>query len=177
MKSAARLITTVLSLAALLITGGCNDVDTRRIPLATVRVNFSTVGDWNIYGVAGAATARRFIRSAGGVSEPIGFPYTALSATGFGGVLLVAPYVYSGNPLDGTLTAFDLACPVEQRPDVRIEVDHVHHDARCPVCGSTYDIFNATGMPLSGPAAEDRYALRRYSVGPGVSGQYLVISN
>ena len=89
MKSLARLTVIALTLTALiLMTGGCNDVDSHRIPLATVRVNFSTVGDWNIYGVAGAATTRRFIRQANGVSEPIGFPYTALSATGFGGVLL-----------------------------------------------------------------------------------------
>ncbi len=177
MKLLAPLMALTLSLAALLPLGGCNDVDTQRIPLATVRINFATVGDWNLYGVAGATSTRRFIRPAKGNSEPIGFPYTALSATGFGGVLLVAPYIYSGNPLDGTLTAFDLACPVEQRADIRIEVDHVHNNARCPVCGSTYDIFNGNGMPLSGPAAEDRYGLRRYRVGPGTTGLYLVISN
>ncbi|MCM1029768.1 MAG: hypothetical protein NC342_09230 [Pseudoflavonifractor sp.] len=172
------LLSLLLFLLLLIPMGGCNDVDSQRIPLMNVRVSFPTVGDWNIYGVSGAGFTQRFIRPAKGLSEPIGFPYTALSATGFGGVLLVGTFNYSGDPRAGGLAAFDLACPVEERANVRIEVDHQHGNARCPVCGSTYDIFSGNGMPLSGPAAEDKYGLRRYRItSPLNSGEYIVILN
>lgn len=174
----ARLCTGGLLLLTLLLPlSGCNDVETDRIPLMNVRIQFATVGDWNIYGVQGAATARRFIRPAQGTPQPVGFPYTALSATGYGGVLLVGTYTYSGNPLATPPAAFDLACPVEQRQDVRVATDYDEMCARCPVCGSTYDIFNGTGMPLQGVAAREKYGLRRYRVAQGSAGEYLIVTN
>lgn len=170
-------------LPALLLLAGtalqsCHDVDSDRIPLMPVRIQFATQGDWHTYGISGALTAQRFIRGTGGSNGiPLGFPYTALSATGYGGVLLVGTYSYSGNPTATPPAAYDLACPVEARPATRIEVDYNAGCARCPECGSTYDIFQGYGMPLSGPASRLKYGLRRYTAAPGLASEYLLITN
>ena len=146
---------------------GCHSVDDDRIPYLPVRINFNTQGDWVTYGVSGAVEARRFIKPV----EPAGFPYTSLSATGFGGVLLVCDY-------NGEYRAFDLACPVEVRSDVRINaiLDSGEPRGECPVCHSTYDIFRYGG-PLSGPAARHGYGLTHYFVGPGFQGEYMTVSH
>lgn len=168
----------IASLAMAAALAGCHDVETDRIPLMAVRIQFATVGDWNTYGISGAATAQRFIKATGTQpGSPAGFPYTGLSATGYGGVLLTGTYSYSGDPRLTPPAAFDLACPVEARMDVRVVVDYDELCARCPSCGSTYDIFQGTGMPLSGPAAHDRYGLRRYRVVAGSASEYLIVTN
>lgn len=144
---------------------GCKSVDDERIPVAPVKVDFVNVGSWNAYGVGGALDYRKFIKSE---RIPAGFPYTAMMATGFGGVLLVCGY-------EGEFKAYDLACPVERKNNVRINVDADAHVGVCPVCHSTYDIYRF-GSPLSGVAAENGYGLTRYNVGPGPAGEYMVIS-
>ncbi len=45
---------------AILSLAGCHDVDSDRIPLAAVRIPFTTIGDWHAYGIAGAATSVSF---------------------------------------------------------------------------------------------------------------------
>lgn len=174
MKPPLPLLHLAAAAVALTVMTGCHDVDTDRIPLMAVRVPFATVGDWNSYGISGAATTRSFIRQSG---VPAGYPYTGLSATGFGGVLLTGTFSYSGDPHLTPPAAFDLACPVEARADVRVQPDYEELVARCQRCGSTYDIFNGNGMPLSGPALHDRYGLRRYRVTAGAAGEYLIITN
>ena len=167
----------LLAVAAALVLTACHDVDTKRIPLMPVRIPFATVGDWHTYGVGGAAMAVSFIRVNGGThGTPAGYPYTGLTATGFGGVLLVGTFTYSGDPLLTPPAAFDLACPVEARADIRIAPDYKESCARCSTCGSTYDIFQATGMPLSGPAAKLGYGLKSYRVAAGGSSGYLLIT-
>lgn len=145
----------------------CQSVDDTRIPPAQVSISFTTVGDWNVYGVAGALSARRFIKSD---RVPADFPYSDMSATGYGGVLLVSDF-------DGVYKAYDLSCPVEKKRDVRIVVSSELSVGECPVCHSTYDVFRL-GSPLSGEAAERGYALTRYrvSVNP-TSTPYALISN
>lgn len=162
---------------ALTALAGCHDVNSDRIPLTPVRIPFTTVGDWHAYGIAGAASSRRFIREAGSATEPPGYPYTALTATGYGGVLLVGTFSYSGDPQLTPPAAFDLSCPVEARRDIRVIAESDRGFARCPECGSTYDIFQGNGMPLSGPAARQRYGLRQYRVLVGTGGEYAVIVN
>ncbi len=144
---------------------GCNSVDDTRIPPRPVYIPFGDVGVWNTYGVAGALSSRSFIKSS---RIPAGYPYTEVSATGFGGVLLVGDF-------DGTPRAFDLACPVEVKADVRIAVDRDAAVAECPVCHSVYDVFRL-GQALSGPAAEMGYGLTRYNVGASASGIYMAIT-
>ena len=53
--------------------------------------------------------------------------------------------------------AFDLACPVEPYPWVRLELSGL--ELRCPKCESHFDILSGTGRPTSGVA---RSPLRRY---------------
>ena len=155
---------------ALLVLGAasaCDSVDDDRIPVMPVQITFNTIAEWNIYGVGGAMDYRRFIRDE---RIPANYPYTAMTYTGFGGVLLTCDVL--GNPM-----AFDLACPVERKQSVRVQINRDEYVAECPVCHSTYDVFSRPGTPLSGPAANDGYALRRYRVGPSQGGAYMLISN
>lgn len=153
-------------IAAALFSVGCDRLDDQRIPPAPVNISFATVGDWNVLGVGGALDYKRFIKDE---FIPADYHYSAISATGFGGVLLVCDV--NGNP-----AAYDLSCPVECKRDVRIFVNTDELVGECPKCHSTYDIFTLGGYPLSGQAAKDGFGLRRYNVGPGRS-DYMLISN
>ncbi|MCP9610848.1 hypothetical protein [Coprobacter tertius] len=149
-----------------LIFSSCDKNDYNRIPTTPVHISIDAAR-WNIYGVHAFPDHRNFIKSQ---QVPTGFQYSVSSSTGFGGVLLLSNY--EGQPL-----AFDLSCPVESRANVRIEVDVDKLYAKCPVCGSTYEIFNGSGSPLSGEARKRKYFLRKYVVyGSPTSGSY-VISN
>ena len=162
-----RLTSLVIAVAVILpALCGCHSVDDDRIPVAPVNVVFSTVADWDVYGVAGAMQSRRFIRD---TKEPSSFPWTAQTFTGYGGVLLVSDVL--GEPM-----VFDLACPVECKRDVRIFVNK-EMLGECPQCGSTYDVFSLRGAPVSGVAAHNHYGLRPYHVGPSRNGTaYRIIS-
>lgn len=145
---------------------GCHHIDDDRIPPAAVHIAFNTIGDWHTWGVAGVGQPRSFILE---LREPSGFPYTALSHTGFGGVILMGDI--HGNPI-----AYDLSCPVEARQTTRLRFLQDEMKLECPVCHSTFDAVTNYGQPLSGPAAEKGYGLRRYNVSPGLSGEYKVIT-
>lgn len=153
----------LVALFALLLVA-CHRVDNTRIPPAPVRIEFFNVGMWNAYGVGGALLHRIFIKESG---LPVGFPYTALTYTGFGGVLLAGD-------VNGTPVAYDLSCPVECKSDVRIAVIDDSY-AECPRCHSTYDIFTNYGHPLSGEAARKGYGLTVYRVVPGSQGEYMLV--
>ena len=158
----------LLLIIAVMLTGlaGCKHLDTDRIPPAPVRLAFNTVADWNTYGVPGALGHRRYIKSE---RIPGNFPYTALSQTGFGGVLIVGDIM-------GAPRAYDLACPVEVNRNVRIEIDTQENVAYCPKCGSRYSVFNNYGSPISGEARKLKRGLRRFNVGPGMNGEFMVVS-
>ncbi len=165
----------LLAVGALLsITSACDSVNDNRIPYAEVHLTFHTIGDWNIYGVkADAAGHQRYIHTPQ-LKVPADFPYTALDRTGYGGLLLVTDVL-------GDLHAYDLCCPVEVKPNVRIEIplkaDGTSEPyAECPVCKSRYDVFANRGNAMSGPAAERGYALQRYSVASGGPTEYRVIT-
>lgn len=143
----------------------CRSVDDDRIPPVEVYIPFQNQAEWTVYGVSGACTAKRFIKQE---HIPSGYPYQAMSSTGYGGVLLCSD-------IHGAPVAYDLSCPVEVRPDVRIVVDEDLQKAVCPKCHSIYDIFTNYGAPVGGPAAEEGFGLARYRVGPGVQGQYMVV--
>ncbi len=159
-----------LSAAALCLVAslaGCKHVDDDRTPPSGVWIVFSTQAMWTEYGVPGALDHREFIISEG---KPQNFPYTAMMQTGYGGVLLVGD-------INGSPAAYDLSCPVENKPDVRIKVDEEENDAYCPKCGSRYSIYSNYGMPLSGPAADPDhpYALKKYNIAGGPNGEYRVV--
>lgn len=152
----------VIAASAAAALTSCHSIDDDRIPVMPVNILFPTVAEWNVYGVAGATDYRYFILEN---RIPANFPYTAISATGYGGVLLVSDVL--GEP-----KAFDLSCPVEAQRNVRVAIDTESMTARCDKCGSEYDVFSLLGYPLGGPAAEKGYALRRYYVGAGRDGSY-----
>lgn len=158
----------IIAAAALaMLAQSCETMDDRRIPPVPVSIVFQSPGMWESYGVPGATDFRYFIREK---RQPVGFPYTALSYTGFGGVLLVCDIL--GDP-----QAFDLSCPVEAQQNVRVAIDRDENVARCPDCGSTYDVFSNLGTPLSGPAVDYHYALTRYHVSRGSGAlEYMVVT-
>lgn len=154
-------------LLALATLTACDKVDDDRIPPYPVYVQFQTQADWTVYGVSGACDYRYFIKED---RTPPNYPWTALTETGYGGILLVSD-------IHGDPHALDLACPVEAQRNVRVTVDTDLQKARCPRCHSVYDIYTNYGLPVEGEAAKKNYALRPYRVGTGYQGQYRIITN
>ena len=163
-----KLRTFIFSSLALAL-GACHTIDDDRIPYAPVRIAFNTQADWEVYGVTGALDSQRFIKYENTLYPP-NFPFTELTYTGFGGVLLCGDI--HGNPV-----AYDLSCPVERSRTVRVVVDTQKMNAYCPDCHSEYGVFDNNGAPLSGKALSNNYGLRRYSVTRGMQGEYRVILN
>lgn len=149
-----------------LFASSCESINDDRIPPLAVNIEFSNAGIWeSCGGVTHALDSEKFIKEQ---LTPSNYPYTALTYTGFGGVLLVSNII--NVPL-----AYDLACPVEAKNNIRISIDHKNHQAVCPQCGSVFDVFDNSGYPLSGPAAEKKYALKQYHVyGPNEFGGYTI---
>ena len=170
-KKGSLFVSLTIMLSALM---SCNQIDDDRIPSLPVYINLSGAGLWNTYGVAGVGISRNFIND-GKTLSPAGFPYTANSYTGFGGVLLIGgvdPFTTEPNvPL-----AYDLACPVERNAQIRVAVNSDNLEAVCPKCGSRYDVVMAGGSPVGGPAltGETKYGLRRYVCSPDRSGGYTI---
>lgn len=164
----AKLLFAAIVIGAFFALGGCSSVDNKRTPPAPVRIAFPTEAEWRLWGTPAATDYRTFIFNAN-ERVPANFPWTALTHTGYGGVLLVSDVM-------GTPVAFDLSCPVENRADVRVAVDTETNQAVCPVCKSRYEVFSNFGIPLSGRAHDLGYALTRYNVGPGQGGEYRVIT-
>ncbi len=148
-----------------LFASSCEEINDNRIPPLAVNIEFANVGMWNTYGVAAATDYRYFIKSE---LRPSGFPYTELTYTGFGGILLLSDIM-------NTPRAYDMSCPVEAKSNVRIYIDREKLQAVCPKCGSRFDVYDNHGYPLSGPAAEKLYGLQQYHVyGPNTFGGYTI---
>ena len=167
-----RRVALIFMVVLVLSLGSCTTIDDDRIPSLPVNINLSTTDLWVTYGVAGYGEYRSFILA---LREPRNFPFTEGTRTGFGGVLLVSglnPYTLeAGVPL-----AYDLSCPVECKPDVRVVMvtDGPLPEAVCPVCGSNYDVVELGGSPTSGPALSKKYGLRRYECRTSGYGGYLI---
>lgn len=147
------------SLVVITVTTSCEKIDNNRIPPVDTNLIFYTIGDWQLYGVSGAGEYRQFIKQDG---IPAGYPYKISDATGFGGLLLVC------DPI-GEYLVYDLACPVESRPDIRVQADHNNPLAgmvKCPKCGSVYNLF-ARGAAAEGEALKARYGLQSYFISVG----------
>ena len=157
MKKSLRIIFGALSLLSLSATAtSCHSIDDERLPPVNVNITFNTIGDWQLYGVAGAGDYREFIRSQ---RLPAGYAYKVSEYTGFGGLLLTC------DP-DGEYLVYDLACPVEANANVRIEIDSdnpLAGVARCPKCGSTYNLYGY-GAPMAGEALKLNYGLQKYHI-------------
>lgn len=158
----------------MMLLGSCKSVNDDVIPSMPVNINLASNALWTTYGVSGYGETRRFIKP---LREPANFAYTDRSATGYGGVLLVSGV----NPFTneaGVPMAYDLSCPVECKPEVRVNVLMIDNlpTAVCPVCGSKYDILERGGSPVSGPAYAEHLGLRRYDCHEGIYGGYLILN-
>lgn len=157
----------ILTLALIIVSGiGCTRIDSFRIPYYPVHIDLDNTGLWNTYGVSGVGTYRTFIRDTG---VPANFPYTQLTYTGFAGVLLICDI--HNEPL-----AYDLACPVEVSTKTRLFIND-KLEAECPVCGSRYNVIEAYGTPIYGPATDKKFGLQRYITIPTALGGYLIRRN
>lgn len=149
----------------------CDSIDEDRVPAMPVQIALNNPGLWATYGVAGYGQTRNFIRED---RVPANFPYTETTYTGYGGVLLIMGMdPYSAG--DVVPLAYDLSCPVECLPTVRVAVDPASLEAVCPSCHSHYDVTLAGGAPVSGPALTGvtKYALQRYRAYPQ-GGGYMI---
>lgn len=166
----------ISSLIVCLTLCGCQSIglDDERIPRSPVYVPFTTESEWHTYGIGGymgeggAIQARRFIRSE---RVPSNYQYPDYSYTGYGGLLLTCDAL-------SQLHVFDLACPVERQPSVRISIGE-DLMAHCAKCGSSFDVYGierAAGSPSGGLALSEGYALRVYRVVFGVDGRYALIT-
>lgn len=150
----------------------CETIDNNRIPALSVNIRLDNIGLWNTYGVGGYGIYRYFIRE---TREPGNFPFNESTYTGFGGVLLIGgmdPFTAETNiPL-----AYDMACPVECKREIRVRIDDNNLDAVCTMCGSRYDVVAAGGAPVDGPAltGEVKYRLQPYRCIPASMGGYII---
>ena len=140
-----------------------------------VNISLADPGVWNSYGVSGFGSHRTFIYSTNGSSQPTGFTYKSGSGTGFGGVLLIEgmdPF----SSLTSSPLAYDLACPVERKANIKVKIDPDTYVAFCPECGSTYDVTMQRGAPIEGEAAigKYKYALKSYNCIPSGYGGYVI---
>ncbi len=160
-------------MAAVLLLAGCNKLNDSRIPSYPVRIEFNSQV-WLLYGVQAIGDYRIFDRSS---NIPSGFfNYDPDAYTGYGGVLLVSGYNFESN--DYTPLAYDRACPYEvNRNTGLLQYDVDNNEAYCSNCGSRFDVIMGAGTPLSGPAAEHNYGLRRYTVRSLSSGGYIITNN
>lgn len=157
--------------AIVVLTTGCDSVDSERIPAYKVQIALNSPGLWDTYGVGGYGVHREFILA---TRTPSNFPFTETTFTGYGGVLLIMGMDPFGQG-DVIPLAYDLACPVECKPDIRVAVDDSSLEAVCPVCRSHYDVTMSGGAPVSGPAAtgDVKYGLQRYRAYPS-NGGYVI---
>lgn len=159
------------TLAAVLALPGCHSVDIDDdVVYGRVYVPFTTAGDWEMYGVSGAMQSRRFILWD---RVPANYPYQDYCFTGFGGVLLACT-------AHSDYVAYDLACPVEHSQKVTVAIDPETNFAVCPKCRSVYDVFQlqeAPGYPVSGPARTEGFALTRYRLVFNADNRYALITN
>lgn len=157
------------------IISGCQTVNDTRIPAMPVYISLSNQGLWTSFGVSGFGDFNYFVYQSGSPREPAGFTYLASSATGYGGVLLIEGMdPFSG--ATGVPLAYDLSCPVECTPTIRVAIDGKTYEAVCPVCDSHYDVTMLAGAPTAGPAltGEHKYGLRRYYCHPTTLGGYII---
>lgn len=170
MRLPAAFLTATLLLASTALSG-CHQLNDERIPHMAVSINLDNQGIWNSFGVHAYGEYNNFILY-GSTRLPAGFAYNSTSATGYGGVLLI----YGQNAYSGDVgpLAYDLSCPVERMPEVRVYIDHNTLEAVCPDCGSHYDVVEAAGAPLSDPAKAMHYAMTSYRCYATINGGYII---
>lgn len=152
-------------MTSIMLSSCADEINNRRIPAMPVDINLGNPGLWATYGVGGVNTYRIFDRDLG---LPANFSFLDRTYTGFGGVLIVGLSPFTAFPGEGDQAwpyipaAFDMACPVEVDPMVKVGVDDMKMEAVCPVCMSRYSL-EAGGSPVFGPAVGLKYGLQKYT--------------
>ncbi len=162
------IIKAFFSLLIVFVTISCESVNDERIPPISVYIDLSNQAIWDSYGVHGYGQHTRFIKQE---RIPANFPYSALTYTGFGGVLLISGR--AGDDYNSPL-AYDLSCPVEAKNNIRLSIDPQTFEAYCPKCHSRFDVCENNGAPISGEALSRNYGLQRYKVNPAQMGGYII---
>ncbi|WP_255495137.1 hypothetical protein [Dysgonomonas sp. 521] len=101
-------------------------------------------------------------------SETFTQPRLSTDRVGYSGLLVICSAV----PITSTtyqLYAYDLCCPNEKRRDIRVAAQG-DGTAKCPQCGSVFEIFNGVGNVKSGPSKDGLqiYYAQFYNTGDGV---------
>lgn len=145
------------------------------ILLFIILLAFSSCGDENprytiprspVYFLVNINLQDPELSAAGGSYKTFTRPRLDKEQVGFGGLLIVH------GDIEGTLYAYDLACPKEDSKSALIQPQKGGVTAICPTCKSEYSILLGTGHVMSGPAKEP---LQRYRVIPeGSRGQYRI---
>ncbi len=120
---------------------GCKNNVVSPIPSAPVSLEFNILRD--------APT----LNAIGGVATFV-TPKYVYQYLGYGGVVVFHDF-------EDRFVAFDLACPNEIDPNVRVNVDSIPGEAICPQCGAVFDIGYGYGYPMSGDC---RYPMKQYNV-------------
>lgn len=160
-----------LTAVLMLSLGSCAEPAQYITPRMPVYVEFSP-GLWQTYGVFSMGQYQYFILN-GNTQVPDGFIWRSNSATGFGGILLIGGFEPTTADANAPL-AYDLSCPIENDPTVRVSIYDETLLAVCPECGSTYDVIMLNGAPTSGPAYARKECLRPYTVIHGADGNTLI---
>ncbi|MGN0186513.1 MAG: hypothetical protein ACI392_02040 [Paludibacteraceae bacterium] len=119
---------------------GCKNNVVSTIPSAPVSLEFNILRD--------APT----LNAIGGVATFV-TPKYAYQYLGYGGIVVFHDF-------EDRFVAFDLACPNEIDPNVRVNVDSIP-EAICSKCGAIFDIGYSRGYPIAG---ECRYPMKQYNV-------------
>lgn len=157
-----KLITAISALLLLVMASACDHIDNKSVPRFTVRIDLGNVALWNTYGVNGMGDYRIFNREKG---IPSNFPYNVNTFTGYGGVLLMMG-------MDAPM-AYDMSCPVEASPTIRLSINPDNFEAVCSRCGSRYNPLTGLGGPVAGVAINNKVGMRQYHVYPS-NGGYVI---
>ena len=134
----------------------CENEDQRRIPEASVYMELNLAASY--------PTFRNSVNDTLVFTRPRnGHP---TDRVGYGGILV---YTFV-NGTDLNYCAFDLCCPNEVNPNIRVNPND-RGEAVCKSCGTVYQLLTGTGMVISGPS---KWNLKRYKV--QLSGDMLYIS-
>ncbi len=129
--------------------------------------NTSSIPDYPVFLERNLNLEAQELRTIGGCKAfPV--PEKTYEHVGFGGIL-----VFYG--LDGNYYAYDMACPLEIKRNVKVRLRENGIHAICDECGSVFNIAYGSGAPIEGEARE---GLKIYSVrvSQTVSGPILTVT-
>jgi hypothetical protein len=129
----------IITCLASLFSGCLVEPDKSNIPNATVNfyIDVSLSGTDNYLADGLIGNSKIYTKNQPSKLSPNG-------SYGYSGVVVVRAY-------DNKLYAFDICYTNEVNKDIALKSDGFF--LKCPKCGSTFEIWNGTGVPNSGPAS------------------------